>query len=187
MFIIRKMLAFLLDGLQTFLVAASIFLAIYVFLFRPFQVSGKSMYPNFVDKQYVLTNLINYRFKEPKLGDVIVFVDPQNAEKDFIKRVIGVAGDSVYIKDGDVYLNGKKLDESAYLRSDVKTYAGAFVKEGIPVTVPQDQFLVFGDNRPYSSDSREFGLIKRNSIIGQSFFVYWPISDMKFIKNPYDK
>jgi signal peptidase I len=185
--IAKKIYSFLLDTLQTILLAASIFLVIYIFFFRPFQVSGESMFPTFKDKEYILTNLITLRFSDPKQGDVIVFKAPVDNEKDFIKRVIGVSGDIVYLKDNDgyVYVNGKKLDESKYLKSTVKTYGGAFLKENQPVTVPQGYFLVMGDNRPFSSDSREWGLLKRDAVIGKSFFVYWPVNTMRIVTNPF--
>src|SRR5260221_14155909 len=125
--ILRKIYLFLLDTFQTFLIAAAVFLVIYIFLFRPFEVKGESMYPNFYDKEYVITNLITLRFNHPKLGDVVVFKAPPDPTKDYIKRVIGVSGDTIYIKDGSVYLNGKLLNESVYLKPDVKTYSGQFI------------------------------------------------------------
>jgi len=183
--ILRKVYFFFIDTMQTILLAASVFLVIYIFLFRPFQVSGESMFPTFKDKEYILTNLITLRFGDPKRGDVIVFKAPTDAEKDFIKRVIGLPGDSVMLKDGFVYVNGTKLNERAYLGSDVRTYGGAFLKEDEPVTVPGDSFLVMGDNRPFSSDSREWGYLKRTALIGKSFFVYWPLNTMRIVHNPF--
>lgn len=183
--IARKIYAFGLDAVQTLLVAAAVFLVIYMFLFRPFEVSGESMFPNFHDKEYVLTNLIVLRFGNPKLGDVIVFKAPPDPEKDYIKRVIAVAGDSVMIKSGSVYVNDQLLDENAYLKPEVKTYPGAFLKENVAVTVPPGTYFVMGDNRSYSSDSREWGFVKESDLIGKSFFVYWPITDIKFVTNPF--
>ena len=176
---------FFIDTLQTLLLAASVFLVIYIFLFRPFQVSGESMYPTFKDKEYILTNLIGLRFADPKLGDVIVFHAPIDKDKDFIKRVIGMSGDVVTLKDGDVYVNNKKLDESKYLHG-VKTYGGSFMKENQPITVPAGDYLVMGDNRPFSSDSREWGFLKKTEVIGKSFFVYWPITNARHVINPYN-
>lgn len=183
---IRKIYLFLIDIIQTLLLAAAVFLVIYVFLFRPFQVNGNSMYPNFYDKEYVLTNIIALHFEEPNLGDVIVFRSPVDPEKDFIKRVIGTPGDAILIKDGGVYLNGKQIDESRYLNASVKTSAGSFIKEGEEVKVAEDEFLVLGDNRPNSSDSREWGFVPKKSIVGKSFFIYWPPQSIGFLKNPYD-
>jgi signal peptidase I len=183
--ILRKIGSFLIDSVQTFLMAAAVFLVIYIFFFRPFEVKGESMVPNFLDSQYVLTNLITLRFNNPKLGDVIVFKAPTDNEKDFIKRVIGVPGDTVEVKDGSVYLNGNLLDQSKFLKPDVKTYEGSFLKEGVPVTVPSGNYFVMGDNRLYSSDSREWGFVSKGALIGESFFVYWPANQVKLVKNPY--
>ncbi len=183
--VFKKAYFFTLDLLQTILLAASIFLVIYIFFFRPFQVSGESMYPTFKNKEYILTNLITLKLGHPVKGDVIVFKAPTDQDKDFIKRVIGTAGDSVSVQEGFVYVNGKKLNESEYLDSEVRTYGGSFLKDGESVTVPQGEYIVMGDNRPFSSDSREWGFLKEKDIIGKSFFVYWPVNTMRLITNPY--
>lgn len=178
--------AYLLDTVQTLLIAASVFLVIYVFLFRPYQVNGASMFPTFVDGEYVLTNLIVMRMSLPTRGTVVVFESPIDTEKKYIKRVIGVPGDTVSISNGEVYLNRQRLDESKYLKPEVKTYGGAFMREGQEVTVPEGSVLVMGDNRPYSSDSREWGFLKTNKIDGVSLFVYWPPGNTRVVKNPND-
>jgi len=182
--ILRKIYSFFLDTIQTFLLAAAVFLIIYAFLFRPFEVKGDSMYPNFKDKQYTLTNLISLKFSDPKRGDVIVFKAPNDTEKDYIKRIIGVPGDVVSVKDGNIYLNKTLMDQSSFLKPDIKTYGGSFMKEGEEYIVPQGYFLTMGDNRPYSSDSREWGYVEKSKIIGIAIFVYWPIGEIKVIQNP---
>lgn len=184
MFILQKIYSFFIDTVQTILLAASVFIVIYIFLFRPFQVSGQSMYPIFLDKEYVLTNLIALKIDTIKRGEVIVFKAPIDNEKDFIKRVIGLPGDSVMVKDGNVYINDQKLDELSFLKPEVKTYGGSFLHDGQAVVVPEGEYLVMGDNRPYSSDSREWGFVKKDLIIGKSFFVYWPPERMRLVKNP---
>lgn len=181
----RKAYFFTLDLLQTILLAASIFLVIYIFLYRPFQVSGDSMYPTFKNQEYIMTDLISLKLGDPHRGDVIVFKAPTDNEKDFIKRVIGLPGDTVELDNGFVSVNGKKLDESVYLHSDVRTYGGNFLHDGQPYTVPAGNYIVFGDNRPFSSDSREWGLLTRKAIIGRSVFVYWPVNVMRLIHNPF--
>lgn len=183
--LLRKLYFFLLDIAQTLVLAAAAFAIVYVFIFKPFQVKGESMFPNFKDNEYLITSVISLRLGNPKLGDVIVFRAPPEPDKDFIKRVIGIAGDKVLVKDGQVYLNGKLLDENKYLKPDVKTYAGSFLRENEEVTVPFDNFLVLGDNRSFSTDSREWGFVPRKNIVGKSFFVYWPVSQLGEIKNPY--
>lgn len=182
---LRKAYFFLLDILQTLILAAAAFVVVYMFLFRPFEVNGESMYPNFHNHQYLITNIISLKIGDPKLGDVIVFKAPNEPEKDFIKRVIGLKGDKVSLKEGAVYVNDKLLDESKYLDSSVKTYGGSFLKEGQAVTVPDGYFFVLGDNRSYSSDSREWGFVPKKNIIGISMFIYWPASDAGIIKNPF--
>lgn len=182
--ILRKIYVFLIDIVQTLLLAAAVFLVVYVFLFRPFQVNGDSMFPNFTDKEYILTNIVSLNFETPKRGEVVVFKAPPEPEKDFIKRVIGVVGDKIKLEKGKVFLNGAMLDESDYLSSDVITNPGSFLKEGVEVLVPQDKFIVMGDNRNYSSDSREWGFITKKDLIGKSFFVYWPPDKIGLIKSP---
>lgn len=184
MFILRKIYAFFVDTFQTILIVASFFLVMYIWFFRPFQVNGSSMFPNFEDREYVVTNLILMRFDDPKRGDVIVFKYPLDHEREFIKRVIGLPGDTIYLKDGDVYVNDQKLDQDSFLKPNVKTYGGAFLEEGKKITVPADNFFMMGDNRPYSSDSREWGFVKKSEITGQSMFIYWPINRIQIVKNP---
>lgn len=183
--ILRKIYYFLLDIAQTLILAAAAFVVVYMFLFRPFEVKGESMYPNLHDSEYLITNVIAQRLGDPQIGDIIVFKAPNEPDKDFIKRVIGVEGDSVSINEGLVYLNGEKLDESAYLDSSVRTYGGSFLKEGDSVTVPPGYFFVLGDNRSYSSDSREWGFVPKENIIGNSIFIYWPINNAGVIENPF--
>lgn len=181
----RKVYFFLLDILQTLILAAAAFVVVYMFLFRPFEVKGESMYPNLHDSQYLITNLIGLKLSSPKLGDVVVFKAPNELERDFIKRIIGIEGDKVSVKDGHVYLNGELLDESKYLKPSVKTYGGSFLQEREEVLVPKGYFFVLGDNRSYSSDSREWGFVPKKNIIGNSIFIYWPINSAGIIKNPY--
>ena len=184
--ILRKIYNFTLDTMQTILMAASVFLVVYIFLFRPFQVSGESMYPTFKNKEYIMTNLITLRLHDLKRGDVIVFHAPPDLEKDFIKRIIALPEDTIYLKDGYVFVNNAKAYESPYLKSDVRTYGGSFMKEEVTVTVPTDNYIVMGDNRPFSSDSREWGFLSKSKIIGKSQFVYWPINTIRWIKNPFN-
>lgn len=185
--ILRRIYTFLIDTLQTFLMAAAVFLVIYVFLFRPFEVKGESMFPSFHNDEYVLTNLITLKLGEPKMGDVVVFKSPLDSEKDYIKRVVGTPGDSVTIKDGNVYVNDVILNEEEYLDPSIKTYGGSFLKDGETVVVPQAEYFVLGDNRPYSSDSREWGFVSKENLIGKSFFVYWPVNRIGLVKNPFNK
>lgn len=181
--ILRKIYYLLFDLIQTLVIAGAIFVVIYAFLFRPYQVNGHSMDPTFQNGEYVLTNLISLRFEKLKRGDIIVFVAPPDKEKDYIKRIIGLPGDRVSISDGDVKLNGVKLDQTSFLSPDVRTSGGAFLGESDEVVVPDGQYFVMGDNRMFSSDSREWGFVTKSAIIGKSFFVYWPLNHMRIVKH----
>lgn len=184
MHVFRGIWAFFIDTLQTFVIAAVVFFVVYVFLFRPFQVSGASMFPTFENNEYILTNIIGLKLDKPHRGDVVVFQSPQDTSRDFIKRIIALPGDKISVKEGIVYINGKKLDEHTYLENEIKTYGGTFLKEGTEVTVPQNSFFVMGDNRQYSSDSREWGFVEKDKIIGKSWIVYWPPGNNRIIENP---
>jgi signal peptidase I len=165
----------IVDFIQTLVVFAAIFAIIYLFIAQPHKVSGNSMLPNFQNGNYILTDKISYRFSLPKYTDVVVLKDPLDPSKDFIKRVIAVPGDTVMVKGNLVYVNGNLLDER-YLPSDRPTTAGAFLHEGEEITAGANQYFVFGDNREHSSDSREWGPVTKEGIIGKVIIRYWPPS-----------
>ena len=171
----KAIFGFFFDILESIVVALAIFVVVYLFLYQPHQVKGASMEPNFHDGEYILTNKYEYRFGLPKRGDVIVFRSPQNPDIDFIKRVIGLPGEQVKLINNHYYINGKILNEE-YIAKELYTYQGSYLKEGQEVTVPEDYYFVSGDNRPRSSDSREFGPISRSSIIGRSQLRYYPFN-----------
>lgn len=171
---LRKIAAFFLDIIQTLVVAAAVFVIAYLFLFQPHQVIGNSMEPNFFDKEYILTDKISYRFRQPARGDVIIFKAPPDPEREYIKRAIGLPGERIKIFEGKIYLNGQGLNE-AYLLTQSFAVPGSFLKEGEEMTIPPSYYFVLGDNRSHSSDSREWGFVSRTSIIGRAFLRYWPI------------
>jgi signal peptidase I len=177
--------SFLLEFIQSIVLALSVFVLIYLFVAQPNEVKGNSMYPNFLDKEYLLTDKLSYQFGDPKRGDVVIFKAPASeacsAEGcEYIKRVIGIPGDSVMIQNGEVYLNGELLDQS-FLPDGIVTEIEEYMEEGIEVIVPEGQYLCFGDNRPNSKDGRSFGPITRDSIVGKAFFKYWPISSIGLV------
>lgn len=151
---------------QTALISLAIFLFVYIFLVQPHRVRGESMTPNFEDGELLLTEKVSYRFANPNRGDVIVFEAPVGRKVDFIKRIIGLPGDSVSVHGGSVFVNGDKIIES-YI--NVPTQGEEDLK------LANDEYFVFGDNRGASSDSRVFGPIKRSSMRGRVWFVYWPL------------
>lgn len=182
MSVFKRIGTFLADALETIVVAGSIFAIVYLFLLQPHQVIGDSMAPNFHNNEYVLTDKISYRLRNPQRGEVIVFRSPTNIEKDFIKRIVALPHETVRLTDGKVFVNNEVLDEGKYLSKDTKTFPGSFTRESAEHKVPADAFFVLGDNRTNSQDSREFGFVAKGGIIGRSFFVYWPIDSMRLVK-----
>ena len=171
--LLKKIGAFFFDITETIVTSLAIFLMIYLLIARPHQVKGSSMFPNFHDGDYIITDKITYRFSEPKLGDVIVFKNPKDESQDFIKRIIGTPGDRVKVEKSVIYINGKPLKES-YISPGVITQGQTFLSEGKEVEVISGEYLAFGDNRERSSDSREWGFLKKEEIIGKVFLRYWP-------------
>lgn len=176
---------FLLEFIQSIVLALSVFVLFYLFVAQPNEVKGSSMYPNFEDKEYLLTEKISYQFGDPKRGDVVIFKAPASEpcaadECEYIKRVIGVPGDTVMVREGEVYVNGELLDQS-FLPTKVYSSPGEYMEEGVEKVVPEGEYLCFGDNRPNSRDGREFGPIARDLIIGKAFLKYWPISSIGLI------
>ena len=186
--ILKKIGQFILDTIQMIVLALSVFIIIYLFLFQPHQVKGNSMYPNFHNGEFLLTNKISYRFNSPQRGDVIVFKAPKSEpcaeiECEYIKRIIGLPGDRVMVKQNQVYINGQVLDESNYLSKDIITTSGSFLAEGVENVISDGYYLPLGDNRPYSRDGREFGFISRDMIIGKAWLRYWPLDKAGLVKH----
>lgn len=172
---------FLLSFLETIVVALVISIVLYLFIMTPHEVIGSSMYPTYKDGEYLMANKIVYKLSEPKRGDVIIF--KYSDTQDFIKRIIGLPGDQVMLKDGYIYINGSKLEESGYLDSSVYSNGGEYLHEGETITVPDGQYFVCGDNRQHSSDSRTFGPIEKADIKGKAWIVYFPFSNFRLAEH----
>jgi len=179
--------SFFIDIIETVVVALSIFLILYLFIVQPHQVNGQSMEPNFHNAEYLMTDKISYKMGLPKRGDIVVFEAPPAAECpegtgcDFIKRVIGVPGDTVEVKDNHFYVNDVLLKED-YISDSVLTLPGPYTQTG-PVTVPEGSYFVSGDNRPHSSDSRFWGPVDLKLIVGKVFLRYWPLNRIGLIRH----
>lgn len=165
---------FFLDILEVVVFAFAIFLFLYLLVMQPHKIKGASMEPNFPDGEFLLTDKVTYRFKEPKRGDVVIFKAPIAPDEEFIKRVIGLPGETVKVSDGHVYINGKILNER-YLNSSLLTSTGPFLGEK-EFTVPAGQLFVIGDNRNHSSDSRHWGPVQKTAITGRAWLIYWPLN-----------
>lgn len=140
-----------------------------------YRIDGISMEPNFHNGQFLIINKLAYRLGEPARGDVIVFHYPRDPSRDFIKRVIGLPGDTVEVRSGQVIVNGEIIDEP------YEPSPGTYDSE--PVTLPEDQLFVMGDNRNNSSDSHIWGALPMENVIGKAVVSYWPPSDWGLVTN----
>lgn len=171
---------------EIFKVAAGVFLAawfIRVALFQPFVVEGSSMEPNFHNGQYLFVEKLSYDFHGPKRGDVVVFKYPLDTSVDYIKRVIGLPGDDITVKDGQVLVNNQMLKET-YLSAGQKTILLNGSQTVYAVTVPPGQYFMMGDNRDHSADSREGWLLPKKDIIGKTALVLFPANNFHVIVAP---
>ncbi|MFH1827485.1 MAG: signal peptidase I [bacterium] len=172
---VKKTIDFVIEILETIAFVGSIFIVIYLFIMQPNQVKGSSMYPSLNEGDYIFTSKITYKFRDMERGDIVVFRSPENPDIEFIKRIIGLAGDEIMISDNKVYLNNQIIQEN-YINQYTPTPNNAFLKEGVPIIVPQDHVFIMGDHREVSSDSRIFGPIPISSLIGQVFYRYYPLN-----------
>jgi len=181
--VLRKVFKVVYEMIEAFVVSASVFVVVYLFLMQPHQVKGNSMFPTFETGEYLLTDKVTLKRREPLKGYVVVFKSPLDENFDFIKRVLATPGDTIMIKGGFVYLNGELLSEP-YLPSDYITSGGRFLKEGMSFLVPESSIMAIGDNRNHSSDSRDWGVVPYENIVGRAFFRYWPSDTVGVITNP---
>jgi len=178
----KKYLSFSIEILKIAVIALAIVMPIRYFLFQPFIVKGESMSPNFESGDYLIVDEISYRFAEPKRGDVVVFKYPKDTTQRFIKRIIGLPGETVVVKNGEVSVtksNGENvvLDEG-YLPNDLKTYGDT------DTTLKDNEYFVLGDNRTYSYDSRSWGIVPAENIIGKAFLRLYPVTDISTFSAP---
>jgi signal peptidase I len=158
------------DILETILPAILIALFINLFLAQATRVYGQSMEPNLHSDQRLVVEKISYRFHSPRRGDIVVLRLPKRSSELLIKRVIGLPGETVEVKNGQVYIDGQPLDEP-YLKHNTRG-------EMAPRVVPPLQVFVLGDNRGFSNDSRTFGMVPFDNIVGRAWFCYWPLDQI---------
>jgi signal peptidase I len=162
--------------LKDILLAVVIVFLMVVFLYQPVKVEGTSMQPELLDQERIFVNKFVYHFEEIHRGDIVVFWYPKDPSKSFIKRVLGVPGDLVLIRDGQVYINGQLVEERYVPRGyqDADSYP--------PVRVREGHYYVLGDHRNASNDSRSWGLVPRKYIYGKAVFRYWPVEKAGFLE-----
>ncbi len=172
---LKDLALYVWEVVKVIVIALIIIVPVRYFLFQPFYVQGASMEPTFLNNEYLIIDEISYRLSEPERGDVVVFKYPRDKKQFFIKRIIGLPGEDIAIRDNQVIIynqenpDGMVLDESSYLAPGVET------KGNLRLSIGQDEYFVMGDNRESSFDSRGFGAIKRKNIIGKVFIRALPV------------
>ncbi len=167
----------IIDLIRFTIIVLAIVLPIRIFIVQPFIVSGQSMYPNFHNGDYLIVNEIGYRFRDPKRGEIVVFRLPTNHRRFLIKRVIGLPGEKIELREGKVYItkrDGTKVKlEEPYIKEHFSTSGTWELKEG--------EYFVMGDNRNNSSDSRAWGVLKRDLIVGTPLLRLFPFSSFSLL------
>jgi signal peptidase I len=162
--------------LKDIVLAAIIAFLMVVFLYQPVKVEGTSMQPELLDQERIFVNKFVYHFENIHRGDIVVFWYPKDPTKSFIKRVVGVPGDVVSIREGQVHINGRRLEERYVPQGyqDMDSYPAVRIREG--------HYYVLGDHRNASNDSRSWGLVPRKYIYGKAVFRYWPVGKAGFLE-----
>ena len=178
----KNFLLFIWEVTKIVIIALVIVVPIRYFLFQPFFVKGQSMEPNFENGDYLIVDELSFRFRDPQRGEVVVFKYPNNLSQRYIKRMIGLPGETVEIKDGKIILfdreGSRVLDESDYLSSSIQTPGD------IRITLAENEYFVLGDNRYASSDSRRWGSLPREDIVGRVVLRAWPFAALAKFEAP---
>jgi len=169
--------SFLREAVETLLLIIGIYTLVNLATAR-FVVEGRSMYPSFLGEEYLIVSRLSYIVGDPDRGDVVVFHYPEDPSRDFIKRVIGLPGETVHIENGQIYINNVPISEP-YIAELCETS----MCQNRTWTLGDDEFFVMGDNRNASQDSRSFGAINRSHIIGRALVIYWPPSEWGIINH----
>lgn len=177
----RQSIAYTLEIIKVFLIALAIVVPIRYFLIQPFYVKGASMEPNFYDHEYLIIDEISYRLREPQRGEVVVFKYPRNPRQFYIKRIVGLPGENIQVKDGAVYITAtdgqQYMYEEDYLDPGLVTQAYNYSD----VTLGTEQYFLLGDNRSASYDSRHFGVVTREFLVGRAILRVLPFSRINWL------
>lgn len=170
------------EWVEPVIIAAILALIIRTFVVQAFKIPTGSMRPTLMEGDRILVNKFIYKFKIPQQGDVIVFVSPEDKKKDFIKRLIGLPGETIEISDGLILINGSPVGGHSKLAGRFYYNRGDFGKEGMVIKVPNNSFFVLGDNSISSRDSRYWGFLPKKYLLGKAFMVYWPPNRIRLIE-----
>ncbi len=181
------------EWVESIVIAFVLAMVIRAFVVQAFKIPTGSMRTTLIEGDIILVNKFIYGAKvpftnwnlpalrDPKRGDIVVFIYPENPKKDFIKRLVAVEGEAVEIKSGTIYINGQPLVDPLFSKRYYYN-RGGFAKEGQKLVVPKDSFFVLGDNSISSQDSRYWGFVPRKNILGRAMLIYWPPQRIRLLQ-----
>lgn len=174
------------NWIKPLLVAAVLAVGIRTFLLGPYKIPTGSMRPFLMEGDRIFVDKLTYRFREPQRGDIVVFKYPLDRKKDFVKRLVAFGGETVEVRDGQLYINSQKLEKPSHFleRFYYNRQDWDYGKIGQVVSVPENHLFVLGDNSAQSSDSRNWGFVPRKNLIGRAVLIWWPPKRFRLIKNP---
>lgn len=164
------------DWAETIVVAFILALVIRAFFLQVFWIPSSSMEPTLDIQDRIVVNKVAYNFRQPRRQEIVVFRQAAQEgipKRDLIKRIMGLPGETLQIRDGIVYINGEKIAETHPMNRDFTDFG--------PIKIPKDSFFVLGDNRPASADSRYWGFLAKKNLIGPAFIKIWPITEVSLI------
>jgi signal peptidase I len=179
----KSFLSFVIEVVKVVVISLAIIIPIRYFLIQPFYVRGASMEPNFYDNEYLIINEIGYRFAAPQRGDIVVIKSKIVAKEYLIKRVIGLPEEKIEINSGEVKIFNKDNPEGKVLQEEYLA-KGIATNGNYIITLKTGEYYVMGDNRPSSLDSRSFGAINRDEVVGRAWLRAWPLQKMRHFTSP---
>jgi len=170
------------EWVESIVIALVLALFVRAFIVQAFKIPSGSMRPTLIERDRILVNKFIYRFKEPQRGDIIVFRYPEDRKKDFVKRLVALPGETISIKDGNIYIDDKIVEGPHIIREIYYYNRGDYGQEGKAVKVPEGFFYGLGDNSASSRDSRYWGFIPKRDMLGRAFVIYWPPNRIRILK-----
>jgi len=168
---------------EPLLIAAVLAIFIRTFIFGPYKIPTGSMKPTFMEEDKIFVDKLSYRFHSPERGDIIVFKYPLDRKKDFVKRLAGLPGESLEIRKGVLIINGKPMTDPPFSKNPYYNVEDwEFGRSGQVIRIPEGHYFTLGDNSAHSADSRQWGFVSKNDLVGKAFMIWWPPKRIRFSK-----
>ncbi len=177
-----KLRYFIKEWVEPIIIAVILALIIRTWIVQAFKIPTGSMRPTLMEGDRIMVNKFIYKFKKPEKGDVVVFISPEDKKKDFIKRLVGLSGESLEISNGTVLIDDKAVESDSIIKERYYYNRGDYGGKGQVLEIPDDAYYVLGDNSISSRDSRYWGFLPKKYVKGKAFLIYWPPTRIRLIK-----